>query len=209
MANQSCKDGKSVGRDDWLWHPKLCAAKAKLCAAKHGIGGPGTLWHIKSPDLPKAVSQSLRIPLWHIKSPDLSKAVSQSPRIQLTLNSVIRMPISLAEKHSKAKTGKLSPEFGFAEFWSFGTRRLHKRWLFRCQNVSPLYFAYFIKSRFFLLFLKAAKAKLCVTNTGAVMTTYGYTELLKQEKKLHRALIPWYTKLLPEKPCKIKLPQAP
>ena len=49
LANQSCKDGKSVGRDDWLWH---------------------------------------------IKSPVLPKAPSQSPRIQLTLNSVIRMPIS-------------------------------------------------------------------------------------------------------------------
>ena len=37
------------------------------------------LWHKKSPNLPKAVSQSLRIPLWHLKSPDLPKATSQSP----------------------------------------------------------------------------------------------------------------------------------
>ena len=87
-------------------------AKAKLCVTKHGIGGPGTLWHIKIRYLPNAVSQSLRIPLWHPKSPSLLKpssqspriqltlnSVSQSPRIQLTLNSVIRMPVS------KARTG--------------------------------------------------------------------------------------------------------
>ena len=29
------------------------------------------------------------------------------------------MPVSKAEKHSKARTGKLSQEFGFAEFLSF------------------------------------------------------------------------------------------
>ena len=57
--------------------------------------------------------------LWHLKNSDLPNAVSQSLRIQLALNSLIRPPVSLAEKHSKAKTGKLSPEFGFAEFWSF------------------------------------------------------------------------------------------
>ena len=33
---------------------------------------------------------------------------SQSLRIQLALNSLIRTPVSLAEKHSKAKTGKQS-----------------------------------------------------------------------------------------------------
>ena len=44
-----------------------------------------------------------------------------------TLNSLIRTPVSLAEKHSKAKTGKLSPEFGFAEFSGFGTRQLVKQ----------------------------------------------------------------------------------
>ena len=43
-------------------------------------------------------------------------------------------------------------EFGEAEFSGFGTRQLHKRWLFRCQNVSPLYFYYFAKSRISLLF---------------------------------------------------------
>ena len=109
---------QNVGRDDWLWHPKspsllkpssqspriqltLNSVIRMPISNKEGTayGGPGTLWHIKSPVLPKAPSQSLRI--------------------QLALNSVIRMPVSLAEKHSKAKTGKLSPEFGFAEFWSF------------------------------------------------------------------------------------------
>ena len=37
------------------------------------------LWHLKSPALPKAVRQSLRIPLWHLKSHTLPKAPSQSP----------------------------------------------------------------------------------------------------------------------------------
>ena len=72
LANQSCKGGKSVGRDDWLWL-------------------------IKKTVLSKAAGQSLRIPLWHPKSPSLLKPSSQSPRIQLTLNSVIRMPISNKE----------------------------------------------------------------------------------------------------------------
>ena len=76
---------------------KGCQNEA-LCHKK-GLGGPGVLWHIKIRYLPNAVSQSLRI--------------------QLALNSLIRTPVSLAEKHSKAKTGKLSPEFGFAEFLSF------------------------------------------------------------------------------------------
>ena len=37
------------------------------------------------------------------------------------------MPVSKAEKHSKAETGKQSPEFGFAEFFSFCTRLLVKQ----------------------------------------------------------------------------------
>ena len=37
------------------------------------------LWHLKKPDLPKASSQSPRIPLWHLKSHTLPKAPSQSP----------------------------------------------------------------------------------------------------------------------------------
>ena len=126
----------------------------KLCATKHGIGGPGVLWHIKSPVLPKAPSQSLRI--------------------QLALNSLIRTPVSLAKKHSKAKTGKLSPEFGFAEFWSFGTRLLHKRWLFRCQNVSPFCLTTLQKVEFPCFFKSSKtqalchKPKLCGTNPSSV-----------------------------------------
>ena len=75
LANQSCKGCQNEA---------LCH-NPKLCATKHGIGGPGVLWHIKIRYLPNAVSQSLRI--------------------QLALNSLIRTPVSLAEKHSKAKTG--------------------------------------------------------------------------------------------------------
>ena len=112
-------------------HPKLCGTnqssvpQPKLCATKHGIGGPGVLWHIKIRYLPNAVSQSLRI--------------------QLALNSLIRTPVSLAEKHSKAKTGKLSPEFGFAEFLSFVS--LQGKTLFIWQ----------------IKVAKMAKAKLCAT----------------------------------------------
>ena len=83
VGKTGVSSGKSVGRDD-------------------------RLWHLKSPALLKATSQSLRIPLWHLKSPALLKAVSQSLRIRLALNSLIRTPVSLAEKHSKAKTGKQS-----------------------------------------------------------------------------------------------------
>ena len=111
----------------------LCHKSEALCRkARHRGSRPGVLWHIKIRYLPNAVSQSLRIQLalnslirtpisnkegtayggpgvlWHIKIRYVPKAPSQSLRIQLTLNSVIRMPISLAEKHSKAKTGKLS-----------------------------------------------------------------------------------------------------
>ena len=88
------------GKTMFIWQIKVAkTAKAKLCATKHGIGGPGVLWHIKIRYLPNAVSQSLRI--------------------QLVLNSLIRTPVSLAEKHSKAKTGKLSPEFGTSRILKF------------------------------------------------------------------------------------------
>ena len=105
--------------------------------------------------------------LWHIKSPVLPKAPSQSLRIQLALNSLIRTPVSLAKKHSKAKTGKLSPEFGFAEFWSFGTRLLHKRWLFRCQNVSPFCLTTLQKVEF-PCFFKSSKTQALCHNQSSV-----------------------------------------
>ena len=65
------------------------------------------------------------------------------------LNSGKKMPVSLAEKHSKAKTGILSQNSASPNnaksvaFCSFGTRRLHKRGLFLCQNAFPLMFDYF------------------------------------------------------------------
>ena len=37
------------------------------------------LWHLKNPDLSKASSQSLRIPLWHRKSPYLTKSPEPKP----------------------------------------------------------------------------------------------------------------------------------
>ena len=52
LAKTDCKGGQNVGRND-------------------------RLWHLKSPDLSKAVSQSPRIPLWHPKSRYLPKAPSQ------------------------------------------------------------------------------------------------------------------------------------
>ena len=55
--------------------------KCRFQIRKHSIGGPGVLWHLKSHTLPKAPSQSLRIPLWHLKSHTLPKATSQSPRL--------------------------------------------------------------------------------------------------------------------------------
>ena len=70
---------------------------------KHSIGGPGVLWHLKNSDLSNAVSQSPRIPLWHLKSHTLPKAPNSAE-----LNSGKKTPVSLAEKHSKARTGKLS-----------------------------------------------------------------------------------------------------
>ena len=45
--------------------------------------------------------------LWHQKSHYLPKAPSQSPRIQLTLNSVIRMPISNKEGTAYGGPGAL------------------------------------------------------------------------------------------------------
>ena len=81
--------------------------------------------------------------LWHLKNSDLSNAVSQSSRIQLALNSLIRTPVSLAEKHSKAKTGKLSPEFGTSrilKFCAFAKKNavsLTNQGCKGCQNASP------------------------------------------------------------------------
>ena len=37
------------GKTLFIWQIKVAkTAKAKLCVTKHGIGGPGTLWHIKA-----------------------------------------------------------------------------------------------------------------------------------------------------------------
>ena len=57
--------------------------------------------------------------LWHIKSRFLPKAPSQSLRIQLTLNSLIRTPVPQAKTHTKAETGKPSPEFGLRRILEF------------------------------------------------------------------------------------------
>ena len=62
LTNQGCKGGKSVGRNDRLWHPK---------------------------------------------SPSLLKPSSPSHRIRLTLNSVIRMPISNKEGTAYGGPGAL------------------------------------------------------------------------------------------------------
>ena len=78
------------------------------------------LWHLKSPDLPKASSQSPRPPvsnkesmalggpgaLWHLKNSDLPNAVSQSSRI----------PLWHLKSHTLPKAPSQSPEFSGAEF---------------------------------------------------------------------------------------------
>ena len=74
--------------------------------------------------------------LWHIKSHDLPKATSQSSRIQLALNSETDCG-STGENAYQGGNWHTVPEFGFAEFWSFGTGRLHKAGRFRCQNGLP------------------------------------------------------------------------
>ncbi len=72
--------------------------------------------------------------LWHLKNSDLSNAVSQSSRIQLALNSETDCG-STGENAYQGGNWHTVPEFGFAEFWSFGTGRLHKAGRFRCQSV--------------------------------------------------------------------------
>ena len=74
LAKPDCKGGKSVGRNDRLWHlkgrylPKAVSQSLRI-----------RLWHLKSHTLPNAPSQSPRIRLWHLKSRYLPNAVSQSP----------------------------------------------------------------------------------------------------------------------------------
>ena len=83
---------------------------------------------------------------WHIKIRYLPNAVSQSLRIQLALNSLIRTPVSLAEKHSKAKTGRTIPRI----------RHKPNSWAFVSLQGKTL-FIWQIKVA------KTAKAKLCAT----------------------------------------------
>ena len=83
------------------------------------------LWHLKSHTLPKAPSQSPRIPLWHLKSHTLPKAPSQSPRIQLALNSD-------SVPSSKASTGKLSKNSALQNSGAFVP--LQRETLFFWQN---------------------------------------------------------------------------
>ena len=97
--------------------------------------------------------------------------MSQSHRIQLALNSGHKLPVSKAEKHSKAgtpannrkkrsflqfwhravgKTGnrRTVPEFGKAEFWSFCTRLLIKQEFPDAKAPLSLIFDYFSKVDF-------------------------------------------------------------
>ena len=112
--------------------------------------------------------------LWHIKSPDLPKAVSQSLRIQLALNSAIIMPVSLVAlapgmpnltqgpepkppnsvPSSKARTGVQSQNSANAEFWSFCIGLLVKQELPDAKAPLSLIFDYFSKVDF-AAFLKA------------------------------------------------------
>ena len=165
VGKTGVSSGKSVGRNDRLWHLKNSDLSNAVSQSPRI-----PLWHLKSRYLPNAVSKSPRIPLWHLKNPNLPKAVSQSPRIPLwhlksrylpnassqspefsgaefanqTAGSIggktfqsenrqtiprIRLRRILELLHRDVgKTGnrRTVPEFGFAEFLSFGTRRLHK-----------------------------------------------------------------------------------
>ena len=99
------------------------------------------LWHLKSRYLPKAVSQSLRIrlsPNSLIRTPvpkaetgkqsqefGFAEFLSFVP-LQRKTQYLRQNLIAKAAKTVKTKKLGTVPEFGFAEFWSFGTGRLHK-----------------------------------------------------------------------------------
>ena len=85
------------------------------------------------------------------KKPFLSKRPKPKPTNSAYAEFGYRLPIS------KARTGVQSQNSACAEFWSFGTGRLHKAGRFRCQNASPLKFDYFWKSRFCLALPKRPK----------------------------------------------------
>ena len=110
--------------------------------------------------------------LWHIKIRYLPNAVSQSPR----------PPVSKAKTHTKAETGKQSENSA-----SPNSRVLHKRWLFRCQNVSPLKFDYFIKSRVCLAFPKANTRSLHSPTGSVGMTGFGTLKALSYQKPQAKA----------------------
>ena len=122
------------------------------------------LWHLKNSDLPNAVSQSLRIQLTLNSDTDC--------RFQIRKHSIggsrgalaHKMPL-LTKRREPKPTNSAYAEFAnqnagsiggktfqgenrqtiakSAAFCSFGTRRLHKRGLFLCQNAFPLKFDYF------------------------------------------------------------------
>ena len=139
LANQSCKDGKSkalchnqkqtiqeFGTAEFLSFGTRQLHKLRvfrcqneaLCHKARHRGSRGALAHKNSLLTKRREPKPTNSACAEFANQN-ANAVSQSLRIQLALNSLIRTPVSLAEKHSKAKTGKLSPEFGFAEFLSF------------------------------------------------------------------------------------------
>ena len=108
LANQGCKGGQNVGRNDRLWHlksrylPKAPSQSPRIQLALNSVirmpisnkegtayGGPGVLWHkiMYGKFSIKGTAYGGPGVLWHLKSPALPKPSSQSHRIQLALNS--------------------------------------------------------------------------------------------------------------------------
>ena len=114
---------------------------------KHSIGGPGVLWHRKSPYLTKR-----REP----KPPNSAcaefgkknagfKGENRRTVPEFGLRRILELLHKAVDKIgvSRRKSGNRQTIAKSAAFCSFGTRRLHKRGLFLCQNASPLKFDYF------------------------------------------------------------------
>ena len=133
----------------------------------------------KSPDLPKAVSQSPRIQLtlnsdtdcrlqirkhsiggpgalWHLKNSDLSNAVSQSPEFS-GAEFGKKKPVSKAEKHSKARTGKLSQKAQLFAVLAQGVCTRHE--YFNAKTPFPWSLTTFEKVGFPLLYQSSKSGK--------------------------------------------------
>ena len=100
-----------------------------------------------TPGIPGVIFFLSVLPALAPKKPQLTKSRAPKPTNSAYAEFANQNAGSTGENAYQGGNRRTVPEFGKAEFCSFGTRRLHKAGRFRCQNASPLKFSLLYQSK--------------------------------------------------------------